>query len=65
MIELCASVFANALKTQIWVALIALLAPRYPRPQAAHAWSLSNLVTLLRHQLFVYSDPYRWMDESF
>ena len=64
-IEICASVFAKPIKTQICVAQIALSAPKHPRPQAAHAWSLSNLVTLLRHQLFAYSDPCRWMDESF
>ena len=46
------------------MALIALLAPKYPRPQAAQAWSLSNLVALLRHQLFVDSEPYGCMDES-
>ena len=29
------------------------------------AWSLSNLVALLRQQLFVYRDLWAWLDEPF
>ena len=28
-------------------------------------WSLSNLVALIRQQLFVYRDLYRWIDNPF
>jgi hypothetical protein len=28
-------------------------------------WSLSNLVALLRQQLFVYRDLYQWLDDPF
>lgn len=47
---------ANALKIQIWTALIALLLLKYLQLRASYGWSLSNLVALLRQQLFVYPD---------
>jgi hypothetical protein len=56
---------ANALKTQIWTALIALLAIKYLQMRASFGWSLSNLVALLRQQLFVYRDLWKWLNEPF
>jgi hypothetical protein len=56
---------ANALKTQIWTALIALLAIKYLQMKATFGWSLSNLVALLRQQLFVYRDLWTWLNEPF
>lgn len=56
---------ANALKIQIWTALIAMLLIRYLQLKARFAWSLSNLVALLRQQLFVYRDLWAWLDEPF
>ena len=56
---------ANALKTQIWTALIALVAIKYLQMKASFAWSLSNLVALLRQQLFVYRDLWAWLDQPF
>jgi len=56
---------ANALKTQIWIALIAMLLLKYLQLRAARGWSLSNLVALLRHQLFVYRDLWTWLDRPF
>jgi hypothetical protein len=56
---------ANALKTQIWTALIALLTIKYLQMKASFGWSLSNLVALLRQQLFVYRDLWRWLNEPF
>ena len=56
---------ANALKTQIWTALIALLVIKYLRMKAAFGWSLSNLVALLRQQLFVYRDLWAWLNDPF
>ena len=41
---------ANALKIQIWTALIAILLLRYLKLRARWGWSLSNLVALLRQQ---------------
>ena len=56
---------ANALKTQIWTALIALLAVKFLQLQAKFPWSLSRLIALLRQQLFVYRDLWRWLDSPF
>jgi len=39
---------ANAVRTQIWTALIAMLVLRYLQLKAKFAWSLSNLAALLR-----------------
>lgn len=56
---------ANALKTQIWTALIALLAIKFLQLQAKFPWSLSRLIALLRQQLFVYRDLWRWLETPF
>jgi len=56
---------ANALKIQIWSALIAMLLIKYLQLKASFGWSLSNLVALLRQQLFVYRDLWRWIDSPF
>jgi len=56
---------ANALHIQIWTALIALLLLKYLRLKARFAWSLSNLVALLRMNLFVYRDLWTWLNEPF
>ena len=56
---------ANALKTQIWTALIAILVLKYLHLRSQYGWSLSNLVALLRQQLFVYRDLYLWLDAPF
>jgi Transposase DDE domain len=42
---------ANALKVQVWTALIAMLLLKYLQLKARFAWSLSNLVALLRMNL--------------
>jgi len=56
---------ANALKIQIWTALIALLLLKYLQLRASYGWSLSNLVALLRQQLFVYRDLFAWLNQTF
>ncbi len=56
---------ANAVKTQVWTALIAMLLLRYLQLRAKFGWSLSNLVALLRQQLFVYRDLFAWLDQPF
>jgi hypothetical protein len=56
---------ANAVKTQIWTALIAMLVLRYLQLMSTFAWSLSNLAALLRHQLFVYRDLFGWLNAPF
>ena len=56
---------ANALKIQIWTALIALLIVRYLQLRSRLQWHLSRFVALLRHQLFVYRDLWRFLDTPF
>lgn len=55
----------NALHIQIWTALIALLLLKYLQLRATFGWSLSNLVALLRMNLFVYRDLWTWVNEPF
>jgi hypothetical protein len=56
---------ANAVKTQVWTALIAMLMLKYLQLKSKFDWSLSNLIALLRQQLFVYRDLYQWLDDPF
>ena len=56
---------ANALHIQIWTALIALLLLKYLQLKATFGWSLSNLVALLRMNLFAYRDLWTWLNEPF
>ena len=56
---------ANAVHTQIWTALIAMLVLKYLQLKSTFGWSLSNLVALLRLQLFVYRDLYTWLNAPF
>jgi hypothetical protein len=55
----------NAVQTQIWTALIAMLLVKYLQLKSTFAWSLSNLVALLRQQLFVYRDLMSWVNDPF
>jgi len=56
---------ANAVKTQIWTALIAMLILKYLHLKSSFGWSLSNMVAVLRQQLFVYRDLYKWLDDPY
>jgi len=53
---------ANALKIQIWTALIAILLLKYLKTRSRYNWSLSNLMALLRLNLFAYRDLWEWID---
>jgi hypothetical protein len=55
----------NAVQIQIWTALIAMLIVRYLRLRSRFGWSLSNLVALLRQQLFVHRPLWAWLDEPY
>ena len=55
----------NAVKIQIWTALIAMLMLRHLQLVARFAWSLSNLVALLRMNLFTHRDLWAWMHQPF
>jgi hypothetical protein len=56
---------ANAVKTQIWTALISMLLLRYLQLSSRFGWSLSNLVALLRMNLFTHRDLMAWLDQPF
>ena len=56
---------ANAVKTQVWTALIAMLVLKYLQLKSKFSWSLSNLAALLRQQLFFYRDLYMWLDDPY
>ena len=55
----------NAVKTQIWTALIAMLILRFLQLRSKFNWSLSNLVALLRLNLFTHRDLWAWLDKPF
>ena len=56
---------ANAVHVQIWTALIAILLLKYLQMRSRLGWSLSNLVALLRMNLFVHRDLWAWLDEPY
>jgi hypothetical protein len=56
---------ANAVRIQIWTALIAVLIIRYLQFRSAFQWAVSNLVALLRWNLFSYRDLWVWLDRPF
>ena len=55
----------NAVRVQIWTALIAMLLLKYLQLKSKSGWSLSNLVALLRLHLFTYRDLWAWIDNPF
>jgi hypothetical protein len=55
----------NAVQTQIWTALIAILPIKSLQMKSTFDWSLSHLVALLRQQLFVYRDLSAWLNDPF
>ena len=52
----------NALYTQIWTALIAILILKLMALKSKLGWSLSTLVALLRWNFFAYRDLWEWVD---
>jgi hypothetical protein len=56
---------ANAVWTQIWTALIAILLIKFLQLKARFGWSFSNLVYFLRMNLLVYRDLWDWLNEPF
>ena len=55
----------NALRIQIWTALITLLLLKWLHHLSKAGWSLSNLAALLRLNLFTYRDLRDWLDDPF
>lgn len=55
----------NAVKTQIWTALISMLLLRFLQMSSRFGWSLANLVALLRMNLFTHRDLMAWLEKPF
>ncbi|HZI30973.1 MAG TPA: IS4 family transposase [Candidatus Binatia bacterium] len=56
---------ANAVRIQVWTALIAVLVIRYLQFRSHFRWAVSNLVALLRWNLFSYRHLWEWLDRPF
>jgi Domain of unknown function (DUF4372)/Transposase DDE domain len=52
----------NALRIQIWTALIALMLMKWLHHLSKANWSLSNLASMLRLNLFTYRELTQWLD---
>ena len=55
----------NAVKIQIWTALVAMSILRFLQLRSKFNWSLSNLVALLRMNLFTHRDLWAWLNKPF
>jgi hypothetical protein len=55
----------NALRIQIWTALITLLLLKWLHHLSKSAWSISNLASMLRLNLFTYRDLADWLHDPF
>jgi hypothetical protein len=53
----------NALRIQIWTALIALLLLKWLHHLSKANWSLSNLASMLRLNLFTYRELIKWLHD--
>jgi len=56
---------ANAVWTQIWAAMIAMLLIKFLQLKSKAGWSFSNLTYFLRMNLLVYRNLWEWLDEPF
>ena len=55
----------NALRIQIWTALIAMLLLKWLHYLSKAKWSFSNLASMLRLNLFTYRDLPEWLNDPF
>lgn len=55
----------NALRIQIWTALLALLILKWLHYISSAGWSLSNLAGLLRLNLFTYRNLQAWLNDPY
>jgi len=56
---------ANAVKVQLWTALIAILVLKYLQFMTRRGWSLSNLVAMFRFHLFSYRQLTALLEQPF
>lgn len=55
----------NAVMTQVYTALISILLFKYLKLKSTFGWSLSNLVALLRMNIFTQKNLWDWIDNPF
>ncbi len=55
----------NALRIQIWTALIALLVIKWLHYLSKAGWSFSNMAVMIRMNLFTYRDMIEWLNEPY
>ena len=55
----------NAVKIQIWTALICMLMLKIMQMRSRFDWSLSNLSAMLRFNLLTYRDLWIWLDKPY
>lgn len=55
----------NAVKIQIWTALITIMMLKVLKTLATYPWYLSNLVAFIRLNLFVKIDLFEWLNNPF
>ena len=56
---------ANAVRIQIWTALIAILLLKILQFKSTFGWALSKLVALLRWNLFTYRNLWEWINRPY
>jgi hypothetical protein len=56
---------ANAVKIQIWTALIAMLILRFLQLRSRFDWSFSNLSAIFHMNLFTHRDLWAWIDDPY
>jgi hypothetical protein len=55
----------NAVKIQIWTALLCMLLLKILQMRSRFGWSLSNLAAMLRFNLLTYRDLWSWLDKPY
>jgi IS4 transposase len=55
----------NAVKTQIWISLIAMLLLKYLIMRSTYEWSLSNLAAMVRMNPLTYRNFWIWLNRPF
>jgi len=55
----------NAVQTQIWTALVAMLLLKVMQFRSKLSWSLSHLAAMLRMNLMIYRDLWVWLDDPY
>ena len=53
----------NALRIQIWTALIAMLVIKWLHYRSKAGWSFSNMASMIRMNLFTYRDMIEWLNK--